>query len=178
MSLPDGDRGRDLNEPVENRRGRLRHAGRCAVGKGLWAGAGEIRPALANLRGTGNHAECDRRSEDLQIVVVDLVLQALLADLVEAVELVEVNAVPVRHQQAMESDGDSPLLAESGGADLAGLAQHNRSLGNEDVLVVVRVDGIRYEHLHRPYSIAVKSIHQHRIERESFIYDVGLAYGI
>src|SRR5665213_1879226 len=37
MSLPDGDRGRDLNEPVENRRSRLRHAGRCAVRKRLWA---------------------------------------------------------------------------------------------------------------------------------------------
>src|ERR1039458_8486975 len=142
VSLPDGDCGRDLNEPVENRRGRLRHAGCFSVRKGLWAGATEIRSTLADLGGTGNHAECNRRSEDLQVVIVDLVLQSLLADLVEAVELVEVNAVPVRHQQTMESDGDSPLLAKPGGADLPGLAEHDRSLGNEDVLVVVRVHRI------------------------------------
>jgi hypothetical protein len=126
----------------------------------LRAGATEVRSALADLRCTGDDAKRNRRSEDLQVVVVDLVFQPLLADLVEAVELVEVYAVSVRHQQAMESDGDSPLLADAGGADLAGLAQHNRSLGNEDVLVVVRVDRIRYEHLHRPHRIAVKPIHQ------------------
>src|SRR5665213_3985275 len=178
MSLPNCDRGRDLNEPVENRGGRLRHAGRRTVRKRLRAGTGEIRPALADLRGTSDHTKRNRRSEDLQVVIVDLILQALLADLIEAVELVEVNAVSVRHQQAMESDRDSPLLAETGGADLAGLAQHDRSLGNEDVLVIVRVHRIRYQHLHRPHGIAVKPIHQHRIERQAFIDDIGLAYGI
>jgi hypothetical protein len=69
---------------------------------------------------------------------------------------------------------DSPLLAEPGGADLARLAQHNRSLGNEDMLVVVRVDRVRYQHLHRPHGIAVKPIHQHCIEGQSFIDDIGL----
>src|ERR1700683_903041 len=73
MSLPDGDGRRDLNEPVQNRCRRLRHAGRSSVGNGLWRGAREIRPALADLRGTGDHTKRNRRSEDLQVVIVDLI---------------------------------------------------------------------------------------------------------
>src|ERR1035437_9075023 len=40
--LRDGDRWRDLDEVVEDRRSRLRDAGGCAVGKGLRPGTGEI----------------------------------------------------------------------------------------------------------------------------------------
>src|SRR5665213_2637426 len=159
MPLPDRDGRGNLDELVKDGRGRLRHAGRCTVGKGLWAGTVETRSALADLRGPGDHSERNRGSEDLQIVIVDLVFQTLLTNLVEAVELVEVNAVPVRHQQSMEGNGNPALLADPGAADLAGLAQHDRSLGDEDVLVVVRVDGVRYQHLHWSYGVAVKPVH-------------------
>ena len=114
-------------------------------------------------------------AEDLEVVVVDLIFQALLADLVEAVELVEVDGISVRHNHAVEDNGHAALLAETGGADLLGLAQHDRSLGDEDVLVVVRVDRIRYEHLHRAGGIAVKPIHQHRVQRRSLIDHIRLA---
>ncbi len=72
-------------------------------------------------------------------MVVDLVLQALLADLVETVELVEIDRVPVRHDQAVKDNGHAPLLAKAGRADLLRLPKHDRSLRDDDVLVVVRI---------------------------------------
>ena len=111
-------------------------------------------------------------------MVVNLVLQSFLSNLIETVELVEVHAVSVRHQQTVESDSYPALLANPGTANLASLAQHNRSVGNENVLMIVRVDGIRYEHLHRPHRVAVKPIHQYRVERQSFVDHIRLAHGI
>ena len=108
-------------------------------------------------------------------MIVDLILQALFADLVKAVELVEVHAITIRHNHPVEDDGHAALLAEAGRADLLRLAQHDRSIGNEHVLVVVRVDGIRDEHLDRADGIAVQPVHQNRIERRSLIEHIGLA---
>ena len=42
----------------------------------------------------------------------------------------------------MEDDGHPALLADAGPSDLPGLSQHDRSLGNEDMLMVVRIDRI------------------------------------
>jgi hypothetical protein len=82
-------------------------------------------------------------------VVVHLVLQTLLADLVETVELVEVHGIAIRHDEKVEDDGHSALLAESRRPDLLGLAQDDRPFRDEDVLVVMRVEGIGDEHLDR-----------------------------
>ena len=78
-------------------------------------------------------------AKDLEVVIVDLILQPLLADLVEAMELVKVYGVPVRHNQAVEDDGHPPLLTEACRANLLGFAKDDGSLGNEDMLTVVRI---------------------------------------
>ena len=72
-------------------------------------------------------------------MVVDLVFQPLLADLVETVKLVEIDRVTVRHNQAMKDDGHPPLLAEACRADFLCFAEHDRSFGDDDVLVVMRI---------------------------------------
>jgi hypothetical protein len=108
-------------------------------------------------------------------VIVYLVLQPFLPNLVETVELVEVNRVAVRHNHAVEGDGHTALLSESRHTDLLGLPQHDRSVRDKDMLVVVRVDGIRDKHLDRANGIAVQTIHQNRIQRHAFIDDVRLA---
>ena len=92
-------------------------------------------------------------------MVVHLVLQSFLTDLVKAVELVEVNAITVRHKKTMERNSDSPLLSDTGSADLASLAEHNGSLGDENVLVVVGVDRVRDEHLDWPNGVAIQTVH-------------------
>jgi hypothetical protein len=75
-------------------------------------------------------------------MVVDLIFQAFFADLVEAVELVEIDGVTIRHNQAVKGDGHAPLLAKARRSNLLRFAQHHRSLGDNDVLVVVRIQGI------------------------------------
>ncbi len=49
------------------------------------------------LRKTGDHSNCDRGPKDLNVVMIDLVPEAGLAYLVESMELIEVDAEPVRH---------------------------------------------------------------------------------
>ncbi len=49
---------------------------------------------------TGDDAECDRRAEDFEVVVVGLILQPGIADLIETVELVEIDGVAIGHDEA------------------------------------------------------------------------------
>ena len=75
----------------------------------------------------------------------------------------------------MEGNGHPALLPKAGRADLLGLAQHDRSIGNDDMLVVVRVDRIRDKHLDRADGIAVQPVHQHRIQRRALVDNIRLA---
>ena len=76
------------------------------------------------LRRAGDDAQRNRSTEDLQVVVVDLIFQAGLADLIETVKLVEIDRIAIGHQHSMEGDGKA-LLAESG--DLLRFAQNERA---------------------------------------------------
>ena len=77
----------------------------------------------------------DRRrgSERGQVVLVHLVAEAGVADLIESEELVEAVRAAVRHQQAMEGDGE-PRLAER--LDGLRLAENPRAGGNQHLLSV------------------------------------------
>ena len=46
------------------------------------------------------------------------------------------------------------------------LTQHDGSIGNEDVLVIVGIDGIRDKHLDRANGIPIKPVHQHGVHRQ------------
>ncbi len=65
-------------------------------------------------------------------------------------------------------------MAEARRADLVRLPQHDRPVRDEDVLVVVRIEGIGDEYLDRADGISVKPIHQHRIEHRALENDVRL----
>jgi len=118
MSLPDRDGGRNLHESVKDSVRRLRDAGRGSVGERLGTVRGDGAAALRDLACPGNHAQSDRSTEDFKVVIVYLVLKPFLSDLVEPVELVEIDGVTIRHNQAMEDDSDSPLLADARGSNL------------------------------------------------------------
>ena len=66
--------------------------------------------------------------------MVDLVFQAGLTDLVEAVKLVKIHGVAVRHNQPVE-DHRQPALAET--LHFAGFPQSKGSFGDQDVLAVM-----------------------------------------
>jgi len=75
----------------------------------------------------------------------------------------------------VKGDGNPPLLPEPRCADLSGFAQHNRSFGDQYMLVVMRVDGGSNHHLHWPNRIAVQAVHQDGFKNRSLIDDIGLA---
>ena len=110
-------------------------------------------------------------------MVVDLVFQSFLADLVEPVELVKINAETIWHDEPMEDYGHATLLTEPGRADLFRFSQYDRAVWNENVLVVVRVKRVRDKHLHGSGRVTVQTIHQDGVEGRSLEDDIGLAHG-
>ena len=97
----------------------------------LYASRAGLVVALVEIGGlgcAGDDAQRDRRAEYLDVVVVDLVLEAGGSGLIETVELVEIDGVAIRHEQPMEGDGEA-LLAEAG--DLLHIAQDERAFRDQ-----------------------------------------------
>src|ERR1017187_17237 len=142
VSLPNRDGGRNLYEAVKDRCGGLRNTARRPVCECLGATRCNGPASLRDLTGSGDHTQGDRGAEDLKVVIVDLVLQPFLSDLVEAVKLIKINGITIRHYEAVENDGDPALLTEACGSNLLCFTQNNCSFGNDDVLVIVRIQRI------------------------------------
>src|ERR1039458_7969512 len=142
MALPNRDGGRYLNESVKDSGRRLRNTGRSPVGECLRTTRCNGSATLRDLARSGNHAQSYRGAEDLKVVVVYLILQPFLSDLVEAAELVEIDGVTIRHNQAVKGHSHPPLLAEACRSNLLCFAQNNCALGNDDVLTIMRIQRI------------------------------------
>src|SRR6202034_4188162 len=102
VPLANGDGGRNLHEAVKDGRRRLRNAGGCACRERLRATGRDSSAALLDFTSAGDKTQSDGCAEDLEVVIVDLVFGTLLAYLVETMKLVEVHAVAVWHDEAME----------------------------------------------------------------------------
>jgi len=74
MALPDRDGGRYLYEAIKDSGGRLRKHCRGPVRECLGSARCNGPATLSDLACSGNHAQGDRRAEDLKVVVVDLIL--------------------------------------------------------------------------------------------------------
>ena len=107
-----------------------------------------------------------------EIVVVDLIFQAGLAHLIETVELVEIDGVPIRHQHPVEGDGEA-LLSEAG--DLLRIAKNERAFRDKHMLAVLAVNGIGDHDLDRPGELAVEPIDQRGVDSCSLEEHKGLA---
>ncbi len=135
VAFADGHRGHDVEEFVEDLRGGLRGALRESLAHEIGTGCVE-RACRSSFGDRSDRSDGERHTEDAEIVVVDLVPQAGVADLVEPLELVEADGISVRHEQAMEHDGET-CLAE--GVHLLGFAEQLRACRNEQVLAVVGI---------------------------------------
>src|SRR5260370_4072520 len=103
MALTDGDGRWNVQEPIQDLCAGLGYASGNAGAVGFTAGLRQTCAAVRALRGSGDDAKSNGRAEDLEVVMVDLVFQASFADLVEAVELVKIHGVTVRHNQPVEN---------------------------------------------------------------------------
>ena len=93
VALSNCDGGRYLYEAIKDRGRRLRNTPRRPVGERLGTARRNGAATLSDLAGSGNHTQCDRGAEDLEVVVVNFIFQPFLSDLVETLELVEIDGV-------------------------------------------------------------------------------------
>src|ERR1700737_1760868 len=97
MALADCDRWQNVEELVQNLRGRLSHASRKSLTHDVCAGCRE-GAARSGFGDGSQNTDGERDAEDAQVVVVHLIAQPGVADLVETFELVEVDGETVRHE--------------------------------------------------------------------------------
>src|SRR4030095_11692142 len=105
------------------------HALSVCVGRRL-----ENAAIVVGLSEPSDRSDCERHTKHLSIVMVDLIAKTGFADLVQALKLVQVHEITIRHYHAMEEDCQA-FLAEHGNALY--FAEHPGSLGNQQVLSVV-----------------------------------------
>ena len=117
------------------------------------------------LRQAADQSNRGRGSERGQVVLVDLVAEAGVADLIESEELVEAVGAAVGHQQAMEGHG-KPRFAER--LDGLRFAENPRAGGNQHLPSRVRVERVRHEAVHRRGARAIQSIRQHGVDDGAF----------
>src|SRR5579884_2428614 len=172
-TLADRDRGHEVQEAV--------HDALAGHGHGFTkpdAGLVKRRAGEDIARsGFGNAAEKpdgERSSKDLHVVVVHLIVQGGGAKLVKSFELVEIDRIPVRHDEAVKEHG-KPLLAE--GVDLIGFAQNLGASRDQDMLPVVGIDIVGDEAIDRPGETPIQPIHEHGVDDRAFEEDVSLAAG-
>src|ERR1700761_7282062 len=177
MSLADRDSRGNLHEAIKDRRGRLGNGTRGSASEDCRAIGCQDSAAFGNLRSSGDDAECNGCSKDLKVMVVDLVLQTLFSNLIQPVELVKVHGIAVRHDETVEDNDHAPLLAETAVSHLLGFTKSYRPLGDEDMLMIVRIDRIRDKHLDRTNGVTVEAVHQNGINGGPFIDHIGLAGG-
>ena len=75
-------------------------------------------------------------------MVVDLIFQAFLSDLIEAMKLIKIDRVAVGHNHAVKDNGQTALLAESDRTNLPSFSKHNGAIRDKHMLAVVRIDRI------------------------------------
>ena len=123
VAFPDGHRGHDVQKLLEDLCRRLRRRLRESLAHevGIRCGERTRGPCLAN---GSESANSERDSEDAEVVIVDLIPQAGVADLVEPFELIEADGIPIGHEHAMEHDGQTGLAE---GIDLLGFAEQLRT---------------------------------------------------
>ena len=103
--------------------------------------------------------------------MLTLIAQPGVADLVEALELVEADGIAVRHDEPMEDNGEASLPE---GFHLLRFAKNLRSCRNQQVLAVVRVDVVCEQALDGTGELPVEPVDENGFENGSFKENVGL----
>ena len=124
-----------------------------------------IARAAEELRQAADKAHRCRRAERGPVVVVDAIAQTGVADLIQPLELIERTRAAIRHQQAVEGDGQSRLTER---LHRTRFAEDTCSSGDQHVLSAVRVHRVRDEAVHRRRRAAVETIGQDGVDHGAF----------
>src|SRR5215467_4259500 len=153
---------------IENMERRLRktasHALPVSIGRRLKNAA-----IVVGLSESSDGSDCEGHAKHLSIVMVHLIAKTGFANLVQALELVQAQRITIRHYQAVEEDCQA-FLAED--ADALYFPQYFASLGNQQVLPVVRVHVDRQHAIDRTGKRAVQAIGQDSLEHHSLEHSI------
>ena len=96
LTFPDGEGRKDVEKLVENvRRGLGKAIGDALA---IHIRCGDVCSVLRVLLGEArDHAQCDGRTKDLQVMVVNLIPQASFANLIEPAKLIEIDDAYRQH---------------------------------------------------------------------------------
>ena len=123
VPLTDGHRGKNVEKAIEDLRGGLRGTLREPLAHEIPSGRreGARRSAFGHGPDRSNR---ERGAEDAEVMVVDLVAKASVADLVESLKMVEAGGIAIGHDEAMKRDCE-PRLPEA--FDFPGFSEELRS---------------------------------------------------
>src|SRR5262249_45106701 len=119
VPLADGDGRKDIQKFVEDLRRGLRGALRESLTHEVATGSGQRAGGSRPSHGADS-PESEGGAEDAEVMVVDLVAEAGVADLIETLEAVETGRKPIGHDKTVKGNGETGLAE---GFDLAGLAE-------------------------------------------------------
>src|SRR5262245_41995491 len=110
MSFANSDRWQHIEKSIEDAASRTRQAPAEPLAVRvteavLWVGA----TARLELRKARDCTDGQRRAEDLEVVPIDLVLQAGITRLIQTDELLQAVTATIRHHETMELHGKSRL---------------------------------------------------------------------
>ncbi len=136
MSLPNSHGGHNVQKLVEDLRRRLRSALCKPLAHEVRTRSGQ-RARSSTLRNGSECADGQRNSKNAEVVIVDLITKAGIAGLVKALKLVEAQGKAIRHNEAVEQNGETRLAKC---IHFFCLAKDLRPCGDEKVLAVMGID--------------------------------------
>src|SRR5260370_24689879 len=171
VPLADGHRRKNVEKAIEDLRGRLRGTLRESLAHEIPSGCRE--GARGSTFGNGpDRSNRERGTEDAEVMVVDLVAEASVADLVESLKMVEAGGIAVGHDQAMKGNRE-PRLPEA--FDLAGFSQQGPSSRNEQMLAIVGIDSVGQEALDWSGKLTIETVDEQGFEDGAFKQNVVLS---
>ena len=108
VAFSDGHRGHDVEELVEDLRRRLRSALSESLAHNVGTRSSE-RTRRSTLRNGSECADGYGDSVNTEIVIVHLIAKASIAGLVKSFELVKAQGITIRHDEAVEENGQTRL---------------------------------------------------------------------
>src|SRR5262249_31270185 len=150
----------EVQEAVEDLLRGLREALSEAFAKAVSARLSE-HASCSRLARRANDAKRERCAKDAGVVVVHLITQPGVADLIEALELVETDGISVGHDQTVKGHGKS-RLAECFHSSC--LAEDLAASRNQHALAVVGIDVIRQQTFNGTRHSPVETVHKNRLK--------------
>src|SRR6266850_2785011 len=169
VSFTNSEGGQHIQVAVENTQRRLGKTGGHALFISIQARAVRSGPAVAFAQARDG-ADGERYAEDLQVVMIHLITQAGFPDLIQALELIKIDGITVRHDEAVEENREAFLPKTF---DLANFSERSTPLRNQKVLTVTGIKVGGDHAVDGAGKTAVQPVGQNGFQHRTLEYPIG-----